>query len=590
MRITKTNFLLFVLPLGLSAQTANWTQQNPASSPRARGSALLAYDLKHSQIVFFGGLTMNGTQGYQNDTWTWDGANWTQNHPAQSVPPRSNSAMAYDSLHSQMVLFGGDAPGNVVESDTWLWDGSNWTQSQQTGPSARALHAMAFDSQHGQVVLFGGVSASNGLPLNDTWLWDGSSWTLAHPQFSPPPRFGVSMAYDSTHGQVVLFGGNNVSTNLGDTWIWDGANWKEITPRNSPPARSYHEMVYDSAHDQIVLFGGGISNNAQLNAGVLNDTWLWDGSNWTQAMPANSPPARNRFGMAFDAGHAQVILFGGRDGGSNFLGDTWTWSGGPAVTPPPSPTITSVESASGFGGFSAVAPGSWVEIYGSNLAPVTREWAGSDFTGNNAPTSLGGVQVLIGGQQAFVEYIATSPGQINVQLPSTVPTGGPLPLTVMNGTATSNAVNVTVNTVEPGLLAPSSFLIGGKQYVVALLPDGGTYILPTGAISGVASRPARPGDTITLYGIGFGSVTPPIPAGQIVPATPQNQLAQSLQIMFGQTPGQLTYDGLAPSFVGLYQFNVVVPQVPDNLLTPLTFNLGGVAGTQTLYIAVQQGS
>ncbi len=158
----------------------------------------------------------------------------------------------------------------------------------------------------------------------------------------------------------------------------------------------------------------------------------------------------------------------------------------------------------------------------------------------------------------------------------------------MNGTATSSTVNVTVNAVEPGLLAPSSFLIGGKQYVVALLPDDATYILPSGAIPGVASRPAKPGDTITLYGIGFGPVTPAIPAGQIV--SEQNQLAQPLQFMFGQTPAQMTFEGLTHGLVGLYQFDVVVPQVPDNLLTPLTFNLGGVAGTQTLYIAVQQGS
>jgi uncharacterized protein (TIGR03437 family) len=61
-----------------------------------------------------------------------------------------------------------------------------------------------------------------------------------------------------------------------------------------------------------------------------------------------------------------------------------------------------------------------------------------------------------------------------------------------------------------------------------------------------------------------------------------------LQILFGQTPAQTPYFGLAPNFVGLYQFNVVVPAVPDNDLVPLTFNLSGVAGTQTLYIAVRQ--
>jgi uncharacterized protein (TIGR03437 family) len=43
---------------------------------------------------------------------------------------------------------------------------------------------------------------------------------------------------------------------------------------------------------------------------------------------------------------------------------------------------------------------------------------------------------------------------------------------------------------------------------------------------------------------------------------------------------------LAPSFVGLYQLNVVVPNVGANNATSLSINLGGYGGLQTLYIAV----
>jgi uncharacterized protein (TIGR03437 family) len=257
------------------------------------------------------------------------------------------------------------------------------------------------------------------------------------------------------------------------------------------------------------------------------------------------------------------------------------------ATPPPggNPTVTAMVSAGAYGGFSSVAPGSWVEIYGSGLASTTRGWAGTDFNGNNAPTALDGVKVNIGGQLAFIDYVASSPGQINAQLPSNIATGGTLEVTVTNGSATSAPFNIKVNPVQPGLLAPSAFQIGGKQYVVALLPDG-TYVLPPGSIAGVASRQAHPGETILMYGIGFGSVSPNFPAGQIVTAS--NQLTQSFQLVFGQTPAQLPYAGLAPNYVGLYQFDVVVPPVPDSDLVPLTFNLGGVPGTQTLYIAVHQ--
>jgi len=247
------------------------------------------------------------------------------------------------------------------------------------------------------------------------------------------------------------------------------------------------------------------------------------------------------------------------------------------------PSISGVVSASAFGGFSSVAPGSWVEIYGSNLAPATQGWTGSDFTGNNAPTSLNGVSVSIAGQAAFVDYISAV--QVNAQLPSNIATGGTLRLTVTNGSATSAPVNLTVNATEPGLLAPASFQISGNQYVVAQHSDG-TYVLPAAAISGVTSSPAKPGETIVIYGVGFGSVTPNIPAGEI--ATETNQLSATFDVLLGKTRAQLPYFGLAPNFVGLYQFNIMVPSVANNDLVPLTFNLGGIPGTQTLFTAVQQ--
>jgi uncharacterized protein (TIGR03437 family) len=182
-----------------------------------------------------------------------------------------------------------------------------------------------------------------------------------------------------------------------------------------------------------------------------------------------------------------------------------------------------------------------------------------------------------------VDFISAA--QVNAQLPSNIATGGPLQLTVTNANGASTAVNVNVNPTEPGLLAPPSFKIGSNQYVVARHSDG-SYVLPAGAIAGVNSRPARPGEAIVIYGLGFGSVTPDIPAGEIVTHT--NQLSASLEILFGQMPALLPYFGPAPSFVGLYQFNVTVPTVADNDLVPLTFSLGGVAGTQTLYTAVSR--
>jgi uncharacterized protein (TIGR03437 family) len=538
----------------LTAQSAgNWTLQMPSNSPSSKGNPAMAYDSAHGQIVFFGGAPAF------NYTWIWDGFNWTQ--PASLIPPgRGGNAMAYDAAHGQVVMFGGYLGGNYL-SDTWVWDGFNWSQkSPQTSPIGRAGHAMAYDSGHRQIVMFGGSTTPSTLS-NETWIWDGFNWTQKSPQTSPSVRVGHAMAYDSAHGQIVMFGGY-AGLDMGDTWIWDGSNWAQKSPKSSPTERSYYGMAYDSAHSQVVLFGGH-------EVGYNGETWVWDGSNWVQESPKNTPGPQDAI-MA-DYAHGQVVLFGGG-------GTTWVWDGGAGGTP----TIGGVVSASAYGGFASVAPGSWVEIYGSNLAPDTRQWAGSDFTGVNAPTMLDGVQVSIGGQKAFLDYISS--GQVNAQLPSNIGTG-PAQIILTSGNVNSAAFNITVNSTEPGLLAPPSFKIGGNQYVVAQFSDL-TYVLPAGSIAGVTSRPAKPGETIIIYGVGFGSVTPNIPAGQI--ATQSNQLLMPLQVLFGQTPAQTPYFGLTPGFVGLYQFNVVVPAVPNNDLVPLTFNLGGVAGTQTLFIAVRQ--
>jgi uncharacterized protein (TIGR03437 family) len=146
----------------------------------------------------------------------------------------------------------------------------------------------------------------------------------------------------------------------------------------------------------------------------------------------------------------------------------------------------------------------------------------------------------------------------------------------------SQPQSITIGATAPGLFAPSVFLIGGNQYVGALFPDFATYALPPGVVNGIASQRAKPGDSIVLFGIGFGGG---LPAGQI--ANSGDTLpAGSFQVSIGGTLATVNYAGLAPGYVGLYQFNVVVPNVPANDLTPVTFTLGGVAGAQTLYTAI----
>jgi uncharacterized protein (TIGR03437 family) len=246
------------------------------------------------------------------------------------------------------------------------------------------------------------------------------------------------------------------------------------------------------------------------------------------------------------------------------------------------PSINAVISASAYGGFSALAPSTWMEIYGTNLANVTSQtWATANFNGNAAPTALGATTVTIGGLPAYIDYV--SPTQVNAQVPSGL-APGKQPVIVTDPGGSSAAFSVQVNTTEPGLLAPAQFALGAGQYVVALQPNGATYILPPGVTNAVPTARAPVGSVIMLYGIGFGTVTPSIPAGQIV--TQSNNLASTVQIYFAGVPATVQFAGLVAGNLGLYQFNVVVPNVANSDTVPLTFSLAGTQGTQQLIIPV----
>ena len=213
---------------------------------------------------------------------------------------------------------------------------SSWTQaSPSLSPPTRYSASMATDG-NGNVLLFGGNGATFGLA--DTWLWNGADWRQPVLTTAPPGRAWAGAA-SAPNGDVVLFGG--VKTTGGpsppplfynDTWLWNGSSWTQASPSTSPPARYGAGMATDK-NGNVVLFGG---QDPSYNN--LNDTWLWDGSTWTKASPATSPPARVNFAMATDK-NGNVVLFGGVPSSGPGFQDTWLWNGSnwtqvfPAVSP-----------------------------------------------------------------------------------------------------------------------------------------------------------------------------------------------------------------------------------------------------------------
>lgn len=210
-----------------------------------------------------------------------------------------------------------------------------WTEKNtRQHPLARNVAAMTYDSARERAVLFGGWAYTSGgftVLSDETWEWDGRRWRDMAPAQRPSPRAGSAMAYDATRGQVLLFGGYEgeptSATSLSDTWMWDGSTWTQLSPAQSPSPRDHHAMAYDAARGEILLFGGVLNNSATATQ-HLGDTWSWDGTTWVQLSPANAPAARMNHAMAYDSVRERTVLFGGRVGVvGDFVGDTWEWDG-----------------------------------------------------------------------------------------------------------------------------------------------------------------------------------------------------------------------------------------------------------------------
>jgi len=297
-------------------RTPEWTQFAPNDAPSARLNHGMAPTGTSGQALLYGGQF---DMDFSSETWLWNGTDWKLLQPANNPGPLASHAMAFDQARGQIVLFGGQNGVTYgYSSQTWVWNGSNWQQMQPAvSPPPRFGHAMAYDALRQKVVLFGGYGYW--AEANDTWLWDGKNWTQAATPVSPGPRYGHSMAFDAARGEVVLFGGavgGSVPSYYTDTWTWDGAAWHQKDVIAPPSGRSGHLLAYDSGLGGVVMIGGAGSKDVTTttwNYDFRRETWLWDGTHWTQQFPENQPGPAYTVGGVYDPASQGLIVHLGDD-------------------------------------------------------------------------------------------------------------------------------------------------------------------------------------------------------------------------------------------------------------------------------------
>ena len=246
------------------------------------------------------------------------------------------------------------------------------------------------------------------------------------------------------------------------------------------------------------------------------------------------------------------VTLGTQPGANQFLATAGGLSSTFTITGKVKPSINAngVVEAATFQPGTSVAPGSYVAIFGSNLAPVSQVVATP-----NLPLSMSGVRVSFdaGGISTPGHLHFVTPGQINVQVPWELAGQRNVQMKVAMSGATSTLYTLPLATYSPGMFVVQS---GGASFAAARDENFQT-ITP--------SNPALQGHYIQLYCNGLGPVDNQPASGDPAPASPLAVTTALPTVTIGGQNAQVLFSGLTPGTVGLYQINVMVPNVGAGL-------------------------
>lgn len=211
-----------------------------------------------------------------------------------------------------------------------------------------------------------------------------------------------------------------------------------------------------------------------------------------------------------------------------------------------------------------IASGAIVSIFGERLASSTEA-----ATGNLLPKVLGNARVTMSGMDLPLFYV--SPGQINAQVPFELEHRSTTDVRVTVGGLAGDTVPVVLGSVAPGI-----FVVGqGNSAVGAILRARDSALV-------TPADPVSRGEVITVFATGLGPVTPPVATGTRAGASPLSWTIYLPTVFIGGVAAPVSYHGLAPGFVGLYQVNATVPaRAPVGTAVPIAIRVASVTSNTT---------
>lgn len=296
-----------------------WQPLSPQHLPSKRVSMSVAYDTRRGRAVMFGGtLSDDRTHfAYSDETWEWDGKDWSLVHTDEAPSPRRFPSMAYDESRGVIVLFGGENQSGKL-GDLWEYDGQQWKKMCPVcNPSSRMGATMVYDPQRKHVVFYGGIGGGKqyeGMWYAEAWAWDGKTWQFQDYKSNSPSAFDPAVAYDTAQQRMVAF----FDASFGGTWLCKDNLWTHPNLSPEPPHSRSARMVYDPLYARSILFGGYKSPN-----GWYQDTWVFEKDVWRKLDLPRSPLARANHIAFYDQTRRSMIVFGGESSPYGIFGDMW---------------------------------------------------------------------------------------------------------------------------------------------------------------------------------------------------------------------------------------------------------------------------
>jgi uncharacterized protein (TIGR03437 family) len=502
--------------------------------------------------------------------------------PNTAVPIPANTAGPFNNVQpylywSQSVSSAGASSGNATFSFATGWQGANtlpnflylWPMIPGKLPGTPAATGTGLQVNPGGATVYDPVT-------NITWLANANlaaTNTFGLPPCTSPTAPSLCVAQD---GAMTWTSASQYIANMNTAAYLGQTNWQ--APTISPNCPGYGCEGADNPmgnlfYDQFGLVGGAAAvATPDISVGPFHNLqpylyWSCVGNAIQDACQSAGPVANFEESYSFGAGfHGTDLLANTLFVSAYFVGTRTSGTG---------PEVSEVANAEGESPF--IAPNTWVEIKGVDLAPAgdTRIWQGSDFVGGQMPTQLDGVSATVNGKSAYVYYI--SPTQVNVLTPPDA-MNGPVQVVVTNNGTMSGAFTAQAQPLSPSFfIYPDGYVIGQHLNGSRLGSTALTSLYP-----GLSFTPAQPTELVVLYANGFGPSSVPVVSG----SSAQSGILTTLPVIqIGGIPATVQSASLISP--GFFQFNVYVPAKAPDGDNPITATYNGLTTQSGVLISVQ---